>query len=141
MRVFFDIAEMQATGAPAGDTKRIIQDRYTTGAYKAPERAGVSYMLSPILRTYASPDESNRLETTNNPHVMHYAPNISNEDIGGTKPGMSPYPFTILNGPHGFSVQHLGTTETAAITKAHQEMLASLCTIKQVWCLPASEGH
>jgi hypothetical protein len=72
---------------------------------------------------------------------MHYAPNISNEDIGGTKPGMGSYPFTVLNGPHGFTIQHLGKTETAAITKAHQEMLAGLCKIEQTWCLPASQGH
>jgi hypothetical protein len=141
MRVFFDIAEMQAMGTPADDAKTIIQDRYKSGTYTAPERAGVSYMLSPILRTYASPDESSAVQTTNNPHVMHYAPDIANEDIGGTKPGMNPYPFIILNGPHGFTIQHLGKLETAAITRAYQEMLARLCTIKRVWCLPASKGH
>ncbi len=37
MRVFFDIAEMQAKGTPPGELKRIIQDRYKTGYYKAPE--------------------------------------------------------------------------------------------------------
>src|SRR5215470_11035004 len=52
MRVFFDAAEMQAKGTPPRELKRIIQDRYRTHYYKAPERAGVSYMLSPILRTY-----------------------------------------------------------------------------------------
>lgn len=41
MQVFFDIAEMQATGTPSGELKRIIKDRYKTGYYKAPERAGI----------------------------------------------------------------------------------------------------
>src|SRR5467141_4793964 len=55
MRVFFDAAEMQAKGAPPEELKKIIQDRYKAKYYKAPERAGVSYMLSPILRTYVNP--------------------------------------------------------------------------------------
>jgi hypothetical protein len=139
MRVFFDIAEMQAKGTPAIELKKIIQDRYRTGYYKAPERAGVSYMLSPVLRTYANPDETDAVQTTNNPHVMHYAPNVSNQDVGGAKPDMGPYPFVILHGPHGYIVQHLGCTETAVITQEYQEMLTRLCKIKQVWCLPTSK--
>ena len=55
MRVFFDAAEMQAKGTPPGELKRIIKDRFKTGYYKAPERAGISYMLSPVLRTYCKP--------------------------------------------------------------------------------------
>jgi hypothetical protein len=141
MRVFFDIAELQAKGTPATELKQIIQKRYKTGYYKAPERAGLSYMLSPVLRTYDSPDESDRVVTTNNPHVMHYAPNVSNADLGGTKQDMGPYPIVIREGPHGFAVQHLGKTETAAITKEHQAMLARLCKIKQLWCLPTSKTH
>src|SRR5436305_9444445 len=50
MQVFFDAAEMQARGTPPEKLKRIIQQRYKTRYYKAPARAGVSYMLSPILR-------------------------------------------------------------------------------------------
>src|SRR5512135_1266266 len=83
MRVFFDAAEMQAKGTPPEELKRIIKERYKTGYYKAPERAGISYMLSPILRTYFNPEESDGVVTLNVPHVMYYAPNISNEDIGG----------------------------------------------------------
>src|ERR1700730_18792348 len=83
MRVFFDAAEMQAKGTPPEELKKIIQERYKTGHYKAPERAGVSYMLSPILRTYVNPDANDDVATANVPHVMHYAPNVSNEDVGG----------------------------------------------------------
>lgn len=87
MRVFLDAAEMQAKGTPSGELKKIIQDRHKTGYYKAPERAGISYMLSPVLRTYFNPEESDRVVTLNVPHVMYYAPNVSNEDIGGGKLG------------------------------------------------------
>jgi hypothetical protein len=56
MRVFFDAAEMEAKGTPPEELKKIIRERYRTHYYKPPERAGVSYMMSPILRTYVNPD-------------------------------------------------------------------------------------
>src|SRR3982074_238323 len=86
LQVFFDAAEMQAKGSPPEELKKIIQERYRTHHYKAPERAGVSYMLSPILRTYVNPDVNDNVATANVPHVMHYAPNVSNEDVGGASP-------------------------------------------------------
>ena len=114
MRVFFDAAELQAKGTPPGELKKIIKDRYKTGYYKAPERAGISYMLSPVLRTYWNPEESDSVVTMNYPHVMYYAPNVSDEDIGGGKRG-GMYPFVIMTGPHGYIIQPLGLTERAAI--------------------------
>lgn len=135
MRIFLDAAEMQAIGTPPEELKQIIQERYKTAYYKPPERTGISYMLSPVLRTYVNPDENDDVQTTNNPHVMHYAPNISNDDIGGGKPGLTPYPFIILQGPHGFTVQHFGEMERTAITKEHATMLARLCQMKRRWCV------
>jgi hypothetical protein len=150
LRVFLDIAEMQAKGTRPQEVKRIIQERYKTKAYKAPERAGVSYMLSPVLRTYTNPEVDGSVATSNIPHVMHYAPNVSNEDVGAAFPTpealryysqhgrwpASPSPFVIMHGPHGYHVQFLGVTETAAITKEYEEMLGRLCKIKEAWCLP-----
>jgi hypothetical protein len=135
MRVFFDAAEMQAKGTPAEEVKKIIQERYKTGYYKAPERAGVSYMLSPVLRTYFNPDESDRVTTANFPHVMYYAPNVSGEDIGAGKLG-GMEPFVILHGRHGYMIQALGVTERAAINREYEPMLARLCEIRDLWCLP-----
>jgi hypothetical protein len=140
MRVFFDAAEMQAKGTPPEELKRIIKDRFKSGYYKAPKRAGVSYMLSPILRTYFNPDEGDRVVTLNVPHVMYYAPNVSNEDIGGGKPaGM--YPFVIMPGPHGYIIQLLGQAERAAINKEYKGMLVRLCKIKDAWCLPKENSQ
>src|SRR5260370_29348781 len=150
MRVFFDAAEVQAKGTPPEELKKIIQERYKTNYYKAPERAGVSYMLSPILRTYVNPDENENVVTANVPHVMYYAPNVSNEEVGAatrTPEQLSyfsqhgrwpdtPYPLLILHGPHGYMVQFRGVTERDAITKEYEGMLARLCRIKEAWCLP-----
>ena len=151
MRVFFDAAEMQAKGTPPGELKKIIKERYKTGYYKAPDRAGVSYMLSPILRTYVNPEESDKVATSNNPHVMYYAPNVSNEDMGGKPPSIRVegygmivsgfYPFVIMPGPHGYMIHLVGLAERAAINKEYEEMLARLCKIKEVWCLPKPNGQ
>jgi len=150
MRVFFDAAEMQAKGTPPEELKKIIQHRYKTNYYKAPERAGVSYMLSPILRTYVNPDQSDDVATANIPHVMHYAPNVSAKEIGAATPTPeqfqyfkehgrwpeTPYPILILHGAHGYMVQFQGAAERDAITKEYADMLAQLCKIKDAWCLP-----
>jgi hypothetical protein len=64
-----------------------------------------------------------------------YAPDISNEDIGGGKLGGTG-PFVIMPGHHGLMIQPRGQKETAAITEEYAEMLARLCKIKDVWCLP-----
>ncbi len=140
MRIFFDAAEMQAKGTPPGELKKIVQERFKKGYYEAPKRAGISYMLSPILRTYFNPEESDGVITLNIPHVMYYAPNVSNQDIGGGKLG-GMYPFVIMPGPHGYMIQLIGVTESAAITKEYEEMLARLCKIKEVWCLPKEKGQ
>jgi hypothetical protein len=140
MRVIFDAAEMQAKSTPPGELKKIIQDRHNGEFYKAPERAGISYMLSPVFRGYINPEENDSVATLSIPHVMHYAPNVSNEDIGGGKPGGMD-PFVIFHGPHGYTIQFLGLTERAAINKEYEEMLAKLCKIKEVWCLPKPKGQ
>jgi hypothetical protein len=135
MRVFFDIAAMQARGTRAKDAKRTIQERYKAGYYRAPGRAGISYMLSPILRTYTNPDENDQIVTASVPHVMYYAPHVSSADVGGAVPGSGPYPFVILHGIHGYNVQFVGVSERAAIVQEYQEMLDRLCGINSAWCL------
>jgi hypothetical protein len=141
---------MQAHGVSPEDLKKTMQRRLKANYYKMPERAGVSYMLSPILRTYVNPDENENVVTSNIPHVMYYAPNVTNEEMGGAMPSpedfqyyvehgrwpRSPYPFVILNGPHGYMIQFSGVVERDAITHQYDEMLARLCKMKNVWCLP-----
>jgi hypothetical protein len=150
MRVFFDIAEMQAKGTPPENVKRTIQERFKTNYYKSPDRAGVSYMLSPILRSYVNPDDNDTVLTANFPHVMYYAPNVSNDAVGGAMPSheemqyamthgrwrTAPHPFVIHNGPHAYMVQQLGPVERDAVNKEYKPMLDRLCKMKKVWCLP-----
>jgi|SRR5579871_1798289 len=150
MRVFFDAAEMQAKGTPPEELKKMIQERYKTHYYKPPERAGVSYMMSPILRTYVNSEENEEVCTTIVPHVMHYVPNVSPEAVGAATPAPdelryfcehghyrnNPDPFVIFHGAHGYMIQFLGVTEREAIHKEYGGTLERLCKIKKVWCLP-----
>ena len=108
---------------------------------------------SPVLRTYTNPEENGHVATSNIPHVMHYAPNVSGEDVGAAFPTpealryysqhgrwpASPSPFVIMPGPHGYHIQFLGVTETAAITKEYEAMLGRLCKINEAWCLPSQD--
>lgn len=154
MRAFFDAAEMQAKGTPPEELKKIMQERYRKNYYKAPERAGISYMLSPILRTYTNPDADENVMTADLPHVMFYAPNVSNQDVGGALPKpeefhhlmehgewqKTPDGFVIMQGPHGYMIQFRGVAERGAITSEYEEMLSRLCKIKDAWCLPKAEN-
>lgn len=138
MPVFFDIAKLQAKGTDPAELKRIIQDRYKKKYYKAPERAGISYMLSPILRTYTNPDANDNVITASIPHVMYYAPNVTNDEVGGGKPAPgASYPFVILPGPHGYSIQFLGQVESDAVRKEYKDLLEKLCKLNKEWCLSA----
>ncbi len=150
MQVFIDAAALQARGTPPEELKQIIQERYKTGYYKPPVRPGVSYMISPILRTYVNPEISDQVATTVVPHIMHYAPYLSTKDLGGKFPTPeqlrffsthgryqdTPSPFVIMHGMHGYFIQFLGVAERDAIVKQYAPMLARLCRIKEAWCLP-----
>ena len=135
MRPFFDIAKMRAEGVPAKEAKTTIMKRYHSGAYHAPARAGISYMLSPVLRAYLDPDKHKKIETINFPHYMFYSPGVSNQDIGGSlSPGA--HPFGFRPGVHGFIVIRAGEKEIADINKEYAGMIAKLCKFQSAFCLP-----
>lgn len=150
MRVFFEAAAMQAQGMAPEALKKLIQHRYASGYYKAPEHAGVSYMLAPILRTYVNPDQGEDVATAGIPHVMHYAPNVSAREIGSAIPSAAqfhyylehgrwpatPDPMLILQGPHGYLVQFDGVAERDEIVRSYAGMLDRLCGLNKLWCLP-----
>lgn len=132
MPVHFDIAGMQASGMPPNELKDAIRGKYERGEYKVPQSAGVSYMLAPVMRGYADPDVSAELVTNNMPHYMFYAPEITNDDIGGL-PGV--HPFLINAGPHGFIIAPVGSAEREAINAEYAEMVDKLCEFEAAFCL------
>lgn len=140
MRPIFDMAKLQAEGIAPEQAKMIIKKNYETGLYKAPERAGISYMLSPVLRAYENPDQNNKVGTFNFPHYMFYAPHVQNSDIGGSLPPAT-YPWAFRPSPHGYINLKVGEKEIADINKEYGEMIARLCEFKKAFCLPNQDGE
>ena len=95
---------------------------------------------SPILRTYGNPEVNDEVPTLSHPHVMFYAPGVTDADIGGGEPG-GMYPHVIMPGPHGVIILALGEAEKRAKNEEHAEMLQRLCEIKDEWCLPEEQGQ
>ena len=134
MQVDFDLAELRAAGTPSTEAKRIINERYASGHYKAPARAGLSYMLAPIQRVLINAEISGLLGTLNLPHYMFYAPNVTDPDIGGQYG--SNHPFMIYPGPHGFMIKLAGPDEKEAINQEHADLIQRLYEFNNKLVLP-----
>jgi hypothetical protein len=133
MRVLFDVAAARASGMPASDLKDTLKGRFASGYYRAPERGGIAFMLSPILRAYRDASSGDEVGTFMYPHYMVYAPGVTNEDVGGA-PG-SGHPFILEPGVHGYLIIPTGSAEAEAIASEHAGLLARACQLNEAWCL------
>jgi hypothetical protein len=142
MRVRFDVAELRAKGVSPLELKTEIARRFAAGTYQPPERAGLSYMLAPLMRTYMSLDPSDKtIMTMVMPHVMYYAPNVTDADVGGLPPPpLSPYPFVFEQGPLGYLLQRLGAREAAKIVDEEIRLMKELCSYRAYLCLEKRAG-
>jgi hypothetical protein len=144
LRHIMDAAALRAQGMRPAALKAEIEKRYTDKTYKVPEKAGLSYMVAPIMRTIGPPDL--KVHTMSMPHLMFYAPYITNEDIGAV-PDLSVhstllYPFIDKQGnaEHSYMIQLIGETEKARILADEKALLDDLCAYRDILCL-AHEGH
>jgi hypothetical protein len=135
--VMIDVEAMRARG----DSPRAVYDevrrRFADGRYHAPARAGISYMLGPVMRTFI--DSTSREPTTMvGPHFMFYAPNVTDADIGGRP--QSEGPFMLSPGPHGLIFVSAGAARTQAILAQSRDLLAQLCAFRSVLCIQKSSA-
>jgi len=74
-----DLAEARLRGEGKAEEAigREMAEGFKTGAYRAPRRAGVAYMLSEENRVF-----NGEKVIPYPPHVMIYAPYVTNQDIG-----------------------------------------------------------
>jgi hypothetical protein len=138
MKVLFDVAAMRAQGVPAEAMKKRVQQGFKAGTYHAPDSAGFSYMTAPLMRTYMSldPNDKSSVMTMSMPHVMYYAPNVTDSKVGGLGcPPCAPYPFAFDSGPHGYIIQRLGDQEAAKIVADESTLVRELCDYQGVLCL------
>lgn len=133
LQIFLDIASMQARDADPNQVKKTIKSRIASGYYPAVQH-GVSYMLSPILRTYFNPEKTDEVATMNMPHLMFYAPNEQDGSYGANELA-GRLPFVTMPGPQGYLIQMLGREEQERITKSNEILLGKLCALNALWCI------
>lgn len=127
-KVDFDRAKLLRQGTPAEEVSRKISAGFASGKYRAPSQGGVIYMLSPVNKV---PDHRTGELYTYPPHIMYYAPFVSNDDIGVPESAhtgdpdyvFSGLPFLPVSGPHGFIVQPLGRLEAARLVDEHRSLI------------------
>jgi hypothetical protein len=103
-------------GVPVNQIRRQIRDGFAKGRYHSPRRPGVAYMLSD--KNYDYDSRTGRLEHFP-PHVMFYAPNLTNADIGSDgkfEPGL---PSIGYQGPQGFMIVVMPTSSSAVGSAGH----------------------
>lgn len=135
--VWLDVAALRAQGIAPKPVYEEIMRRFEHDTYQKPDRAGISYMTAPLMRTYPAPDAT-EVMTMVAPHYMFYAPNVKNLDIGG-KPG-SAYPFVLPQGPgpHDVIIVPVGETEKARILADSSDLLKELCSYRKYLCVQNS---
>ena len=77
---------LQMQGLDADEIESQITSAWTNGELQAPTRPGINYMLSEKNRVPIAPDQVIPYQ----PHLMFYAPDLTNEDFGGSVEGTSP---------------------------------------------------
>src|ERR1700716_2369747 len=119
LKYIMDAAAFRAQGMSPAALKADIEKRYRDKTYQVPEKGGLSYMVAPIMRTVGPPDM--QVHTMSMPHLMFYAPYITNEDIGAV-PDLSVHssllwPFIDKEGSaeQSYMIQMIGDAQKAKI--------------------------
>ena len=98
------VGDLLMEGVPVAEVRARVQEGFASGRFIAPERPGVAYMLTDEIRNY---NPGNGQVGTFPPHIMFYAPNLTNADIGAPArrdPEAPWLPFIAYQGPHGFMI-------------------------------------
>jgi len=146
--VVLDVAAMRATGKLNPEqVKDTVIERIKKGIYKAPARAGVSYMLAPMMRVYPSTPDIKTPVTVSMPHYMFYAPYVTFSDVG-CKPNateglmmVNPGEWVLgkRKGPYGFMIVPANEKEKSKILADNRELLKRLAAYKSY--LKVQEGN
>jgi hypothetical protein len=136
LKVIMDAAALRSQGMSPDALKTEIENRYRNKTYKVPEKPGLSYMVAPIMRTWMLPDW--KVHTVPQPHLMFYAPNITNEDIGAIPNSDLSYPFIFKEGlaEQSYMIHLVGEAEKARIVADQKTLLDDLCAYRDGLCFP-----
>lgn len=93
--------ELLLQGIAPDSIRKVIAAGFRDGTYISPRRPGVAYMLSDSIRRYLP--RTGKLGGFP-PHVMFYAPNLTNQDIGFNGDFTTGLPFIGYQGPQGYMI-------------------------------------
>lgn len=93
--------EQLARGVPLAEIEREVEAGFRSGRFRPPARPGVAYMLSPRIRNVNHATGEFRSFP---PHVMFYAPGLTDADIGAADEVAEGLPFIDYAGPHGYMI-------------------------------------
>ena len=100
------VGEELLHGVAPDEIDRQVAAKFASGEFHSPRRPGIAYMLTREIRIY---DPRTKSFNTFPPHLMFYAPNLTNADIGATSSReaheKNPWlPFIGYQGPQGFII-------------------------------------
>src|SRR5215468_3030077 len=109
------VGELLMQGKTMSEINGDIAKGFRTGKYISPRRPGVAYMLSGDIRNFNP--RTGKVESFP-PHMMFYAPNLTNADLGTTAEALAKdpsLPFVAYQGPHGFIIVLTGDKQKVAM--------------------------
>lgn len=112
VRVEQEAATMRLSGRSTTDVQRAVDEGFKSGKYKTPSRGGVSFMLSPLRFRIDGAGGATNANAV--PHVMFYAPHVTDADVGGVRGGPV---FVNRVGPDGMIIVPVGATERDSIAR------------------------
>lgn len=148
--VYRDVAAMRASGKfTARQVKDSMISRYRRGIYKAPGKAGISFMLAPVMRVYTGKPGDESVMTMRMPHYMFYASYVTAGDMGIVND--SPRGPWLVNsgdavfgegkGPVGFIIMAAGDAETAKILADGKDLMKRLADYSPYFKTDAMAMH
>jgi hypothetical protein len=102
------VGELLLEGVDPTEIGRRVEAKFDAGEFISPRRPGIAYMLSSEIRNY---NPRTGKVGSFPPHLMFYAPNLTNDDIGASFEARreNPWlPFIGYQGPHGFMIVVVG---------------------------------
>jgi len=115
-------------GKTVQEVRAEIQLGFDAGTFIAPRRPGVAYMLSNQNRNYNGRTGQAAIFPA---HVMFYAPNLTDADIGSTGDGEGGLPFIANHGPHGYMISIIPPPEPT-ITMTRKQSAAEAFNLDEL---------
>ena len=109
--VMIAVGRALAAGMSTSSTKQMIDERFESGLFSVPRKVGVAYMLVGDIRLDIASGEIE--EVTFPGHLMIYASNVTNDDIGASieaRRRNRSLPFVFSGGAGGSRLGYIITT-------------------------------